>query len=101
MHAPTLHEESLVMGLFRKNSDFYDLMRRTEPILLVVLYTLWPQVTIRTLRAPSCIAMPGVDGIWDWWLSTDPDIPCWESEHWRLILITGLAYFLYMGSWPV
>ena len=94
LNPPTLREESLVLGLFRKNSGFLGLIRQTEPILLVVMYGLWPQVTIRTLRAPSCIQMPGVDGIWAWVLSSDPDIPCWESEHWRLILITGLAYYL-------
>jgi hypothetical protein len=90
-------EESLVLGLFHKNSSLAELIRQTEPVLLVVLYFLWPQVTIRTLMAPSCIAMPGVDGTQDWWLSNDPDIPCWESEHWSLILIAGFGF----AAWSI
>jgi hypothetical protein len=85
-------EERLVLGLFRKSSNFYHLIQDTEPILLVVLYTLWPEVTVRTLRIPSCIEMPDVDGIWKWWLTSDPDMPCWESEHLGLVLIAGCGF---------
>jgi len=86
-----LHQGRSVLGLFDENAKFHRLIQQTEPILLVVLYTLWPEVTIRTLRTPSCIQMPDEDGIWKLWLTSDPDIPCWESEHWRLVLIAGLA----------
>jgi len=88
---PMLHQERLVLGLFRKSSNFSHLIQDTEPILLIVLYTLWPEFTIRSLKTPACIEMPDVDGIWKWWLSSDPDMPCWESEHWSLVLIAGLA----------
>jgi hypothetical protein len=71
-------------------------MRQTEPVLLIVMYSLWPQVTIRTLKVPSCIRLPNWNGDdkdvdWIWRLSSDPSILCWKSEHVTLILISGLA----------
>jgi hypothetical protein len=87
--------QKLIYGLFRPDSSLAEVIVQTEPVLFVVLFGLWPQITIRNLTAFSCLVAPSEDGVMEHRLQANPDIKCFDAFHLSLMFVSLAGCFAW------
>eukprot|EP00929_Paragymnodinium_shiwhaense_P052971 TRINITY_DN26526_c0_g1_i1.p1 TRINITY_DN26526_c0_g1~~TRINITY_DN26526_c0_g1_i1.p1 ORF type:complete len:1356 (-),score=261.47 TRINITY_DN26526_c0_g1_i1:189-4256(-) len=86
-------QQKMILGIFLPGSSAMEVLWQTEPVLLVVLYGLWPQVTQQTFLRPACAIFPGLDGTIEERLLSNVNVLCWKNKHFMLMAIaySGVA----------